>query len=301
MQQQNQISPQAQTIRDALLDGLSKEELNSQLDGIPLKYHKEARKSLYNDKERLEFESAIISDIHDWVSSLEAEAVIQKAKISRFHKVVEASREGNILNKSGDGNGGFEITDKVVSVSQIFLVQHDWAAVLGSAVDDSENIKLPFDVCVFEFMLSGKSLVVFAVQKEDIGPLIVPFLQTPAGWLCGDRYTNQVEGPVSIAWRQIIAICIALDAEVATSEVIRAPISLNKKRERKGKPPLKDYHIVDLSRRHRVEGPSVGTHKSPRLHFRRGHWRHMGDYKTWIKWTLVGDPNLGFIEKEYRI
>jgi hypothetical protein len=43
------------------------------------------------------------------------------------------------------------------------------------------------------------------------------------------------------------------------------------------------------------------THRSPRLHFRRRHWRHFVNHKTWIKWTLVGDPDLGFIDKDYRL
>lgn len=37
------------------------------------------------------------------------------------------------------------------------------------------------------------------------------------------------------------------------------------------------------------------------LHFRRGHWRHYGEYKTWIKWMLVGDPELGFVDKMYKL
>jgi hypothetical protein len=33
----------------------------------------------------------------------------------------------------------------------------------------------------------------------------------------------------------------------------------------------------------------------------RGHWRHYERHKTWIKWTLVGDPDLGFVDKHYRL
>ena len=50
-----------------------------------------------------------------------------------------------------------------------------------------------------------------------------------------------------------------------------------------------------------VEGPGTGTHRSPRLHFRRGHWRHYEDHKTWIRWQMVGNPDLGFVEKQYRL
>jgi hypothetical protein len=104
--------------------------------------------------------------------------------------------------------------------------------------------------------------------------------------------------------RNIRSICIALDAEVAVTEVIRAPHRLNHQREKQGKKPVLDHHVVNLARRSRVEPlPSAGDREArwhPRLHFRRGHWRHFEDHKTWVRWCLVGDPDLGFIDKEYR-
>lgn len=36
-------------------------------------------------------------------------------------------------------------------------------------------------------------------------------------------------------------------------------------------------------------------------HIDRAIWRRFETHKTWIKWTLVGDPDLGFIEKHYRL
>ena len=31
-------------------------------------------------------------------------------------------------------------------------------------------------------------------------------------------------------------------------------------------------------------------------------WEQHGDrWRTWIKWMLVGDPDLGFVDKEYRL
>jgi hypothetical protein len=104
----------------------------------------------------------------------------------------------------------------------------------------------------------------------------------------------------------IKAACISLEAKVAEIEVVRAPHKLNAARERRGKLPISDYHIINLARRQQVE-PLPLEHKleahprSPRLHFRRGHWRHFVNHKTWINWTLVGDPDLGFIDKHYRL
>lgn len=65
---------------------------------------------------------------------------------------------------------------------------------------------------------------------------------------------------------------------------------------------LKDA-IVDLARRHRIANPAEpsGNGSRKRLHFRRGHWRHYESMKTWIRWCLAGDPDLGFIDKHYTL
>jgi hypothetical protein len=96
-----------------------------------------------------------------------------------------------------------------------------------------------------------------------------------------------------------------LEADIAEAEVIRVSERLNEKREKLGRTKLRNYHVVVLSRRRHVsklpEGFDHTDRKSPRLHFRRGHWRHYANYRTWILWQLVGDPDLGFVDKHYRL
>ena len=53
----------------------------------------------------------------------------------------------------------------------------------------------------------------------------------------------------------------------------------------------------DLDRMAARPEPETGK----RLHFVRGHWRRYEEHKTWIRWRLRGDPDLGFIDKSYRI
>lgn len=108
--------------------------------------------------------------------------------------------------------------------------------------------------------------------------------------------------------RQIRAISIALEARVAEKEIVRAPFKLNRKREQGGKLPIYDHHVVNLSRRgprglprDRDLIPNEDKRRAPRLHFRRGHWRHYATHKTRIAWMLVGNHDLGFIDKEYRL
>lgn len=128
---------------------------------------------------------------------------------------------------------------------------------------------------------------------------------------------------------QLKAVCVALEAKVADTDQQAPPASVNRQRAKHDKQPLAGYHVVRLSHQcHRarsepVEGREVVRH---RMHFRRGHWRHYhaeadahghqwlakdalgreccaacSAYRRWIEWQLVGDPDLGFIDKEYRL
>lgn len=65
----------------------------------------------------------------------------------------------------------------------------------------------------------------------------------------------------------------------------------------------KAHHVISLANRRNRPAAlgGDGSSRRRRLHFRRGHWRHFETHKTWIKWMLVGDPDLGFVEKEYRL
>lgn len=84
---------------------------------------------------------------------------------------------------------------------------------------------------------------------------------------------------------------------------------LNKDRAKRGKLPISsDTHVLSLNMGavRRVARPADGTHESPRLHWRRGHWRllHRGsefENQTWVKRCLVGDPDRGFVHKDYRL
>ncbi len=103
---------------------------------------------------------------------------------------------------------------------------------------------------------------------------------------------------------QIRALSIALDAEVAIKEVTRAPNKLNRVREKAERVPVPNHYVVSLAKRSRAAPMAVsheGEHGKRRLHFRRGHWRHFETHKTWIRWMLVGNPDLGFVDKEYRV
>lgn len=76
----------------------------------------------------------------------------------------------------------------------------------------------------------------------------------------------------------------------------------NAKRIRKGKAPLYEWVTVQLERKapELPAAPKGGTHASPRLHQRRGHWvtSKLGK-KFWRSETVVGKPENGMVFHDY--
>lgn len=197
----------------------------------------------------------------------------------------------------------------------VFLVQHDWAAALANTTVDDGILRLPFDYCCFEFSVSGRRICLLVVSENGEPRSAMPIVQTASGWIVAAKYNGLTLDPageeepafrgfVGRLFAQVRAIAITLDAEVVTAELIRAPHRLNQSRLKNDHPPIYDHHVLSLTREARAARPErhgepSGVHK--RLHFRRGHWRHYANHKTWIRWMLVGDPSLGFADKDYRL
>ena len=227
---------------------------------------------------------------------------LEKNDCSRLHQLVHYLKHGRkmfgeeIKLKGGDA-------DKFPWHEVIpFVVQHDWAAAFANATDYDGNYRIPYPMCAFEFRISGRSVTALAVQdEEELSPRYTFYSEMGGCWLTEDENPPPTYAFVE---SQVKAICVSLEAEVSTSVAVRAPEKLNKKREAEGKIPLFSFRIINLAHRHRISNPSstVGmVHGKKRLHFRRGHWRHFAESKTWVRWTLVGNPELGFIDKEYRL
>lgn len=217
-------------------------------------------------------------------------------------------------------HGTKEYETELFDVAQFFVVDHDWAAAFKNAADyaDGSEFKLPAEVCAFEFKVSGRS-VAMIVAEADGTHFYEMMMRGKENWLSfgcacrldeshSEKFHDGTPDPfakISNFLRpQVKAICVALEAEVAESQVVRAPHKLNRAREKAGRALLSDYHVVSLSRRTRGAPmlPTSGEVKGVRrLHFRRGHWRHFESFKTWVRWTLVGNPDLGFVDKEYRL
>lgn len=264
---------------------------------------KQRRAHLSGELRHMDRAVTALNEMIEWLSS---DLCIERLETTSLHHLQRAMKRDETLHPTADV---LKRTNKIAEsrqalpVAGTFVVQHDWAAAFKNAEGyDGHEYRLPYNKCAFEFRINGKKTVWIVHQDDEGNMQHFCFIATSVGWVFEDFDGDTAKSMEQFMERQIMAICVSLEAEVAETEVIRAPHKLNAAREKRGELPVMDHHIVSLARRVRAIGPSAGgTHRSPRLHFRRGHWRHYDDYKTWIRWTLVGNPELGFIEKEYRL
>lgn len=257
---------------------------------------------------------AALEELHAW---WKPDLPQQRAEASRLHSVVAQVRaEGRLLSmRPSAGEDWLSVAAGAVS----FVVRHDWAAAFaGAEMDGGGSWRLPYDICCFEFRVAGRPMLAFATHTGGDGSDVVVqiLLESSVGWVDvmeiyrygpgGWRCTGDIEvvGGQRVC-HQIEAICIALDARVAVEEAVRQPAALVAARRREGKEPPRDYRVLNLARRSRPLAPvrgGDGTGARRRLHFRRGHWRHYAaGWKTWVRWTLVGDSDLTFIDKHYTL
>lgn len=85
------------------------------------------------------------------------------------------------------------------------------------------------------------------------------------------------------------------------SKTISSPNQkINKKRSKSGKQPFYTYHEL-LVQSQSESSDCGGTHASPRVHIRRGHIRRLPKGNIWVNACVVGNKELGIVEKHYRL
>lgn len=237
---------------------------------------------------------------------------IERPDGSNFHKLSEGWATERVHCDDGAMQAAHFLEEP-----NIFVIEHNWSAAFDGAKDfDGGESPYPFDRCAFEMQIGGRRVIMMVRPSDPVPQVSMAFQLKGTFWCLGTEatmatvkvpYPGTSFDPLTeifkFAMAQVRALCIALDAEVAVTSVVRAPHRLNSIRDRQGRALLSDYSVVNLARRSRVEAlPSHGDEPShhKRLHFRRGHWRHYPEHKTWIRWCLCGDPDLGFIDKHYR-
>jgi len=221
-----------------------------------------------------------------------------------------------------------------------FVVEHDWHSAFADKSKDflGGEWRLPYDECAFEFRISNVRVIAFFNQIGDDILCNCVAMGIHREWHVmpsqfrvsadivypradpGDRYDPLWSRPFDYIVKQVRAVCIMLDARVAEAETRGVSRELREHRARQGRTAQNDYRVVSLVRRTsrppalRAAFGETGRHV--KFHWRRGHWRHLQSRggqvpyidaegitrsKTWINWMPVGDPDLGFVEKEYRL
>ena len=263
---------------------------------------------LRNEAERLEFE---IASHKNKLEAFEAARVFlesdnvswERPSASIAHKLFEEIDNNAVLGYLDTGEKLVKIKDndvwqRIRQDMQVFVIEHNWADAFSKADIIEGEVRFPYKISCFEMRVNGRHILYIVDETSNYlamlcGSLWIYFISS-------QRATLTVAKAIET---QVRAVCISLDAEVAKAEIVRAPHKLNHAREKAGKLPLYDYHVVSLVRRVRAEPMTLSDEpvNRKRLHWRRGHWRHFANHKTWIRWQLVGNSDIGFVDKHYRL
>lgn len=282
--------------------------------------HKEQDQNRETDSKFESFKNEGVKDLLEWNKTCEREIVFQPNECSRLHKMLECIDLAFI--SKGDKSSFADYPNLV----ETFVVRHNWLLAFGDSLGEVQQteIKLPYPITAFEFRVCSRTLIVVVFeQAESESKSWYYFAEAKNGFWVALEDKLGTYPVMRWAKKQVEAICVMLDSQVAEFSTTKQPTKLQEKRQRDGKLPLYDYHIVDLSRQHKnSKVDSTPTGRKVRCHWRRGHWLHAdkqpfvdlhridynkrweqhGDrWRTWIKWMLVGDPDLGFVDKEYRL
>lgn len=188
-----------------------------------------------------------------------------------------------------------------------------------TVIEGSDPIasRLPFPQCAFAYTEDGGPGVLLMTQHNETSIHVTGLASHQGQWfavkpltLIYDQaagYSGEGKGVTSEQLRVAlvnVAYCARLLDQGRSGCAIDAQrCHLNTARAKKGKGPLKfTWHTVTIGPRHEPQGSKGGTHASPRLHDRRGHWRNTPSGKrVWVKDCKVGSPSKGIVFKDYKI
>jgi len=307
------------------LSGLSKDALLVEIKKMrrDMRGHERRKKHHIEKLEKLDRLMMIEADVSLWAKDF---LVFQKPVAGSSGALRQALRDQDDVFSTHEVIADVPIQsfEEVFEGSEIFRVEHDWFKAIRKADEfEGGSFRLPFEACIFEFQVSRKPVIAMCLNyaadeanNEIVMQLAVEsffgwflshnlYRHNGSGWevLQGGQSIKDdyLEHLVDLVGNQIRAACIALDADVAATTLVRQPYVGATKDS--AEQPAYEFYTISIASRTRAEalqahGASKGT---KRLHFRRGHWRHFTASKTWVRWCLVGNPELGFIDKQYRL
>lgn len=177
-------------------------------------------------------------------------------------------------------------------------------------VPDAEMFALPYPVCFVVGRQSDGTAAVLRLHTSDtresmaitgfvLGPAsewqhaIEPFL---VALVDGGLQISQPDGTeptddseYRAALQHVEDFLLSLRKEQTAYKPTARPSFINSKRAAKGKGPvLFDWHTVTVKPAPAKGESQGGTHASPRLHDRRGHWRKYPQRQSWLGKELQG-------------
>ena len=187
----------------------------------------------------------------------------------------------------------------------------------GGQVANEIVLNLPFSrTGIVGLDQDGKDFALWLTQGSDAvavggasmwhGKYMEPFVYLLTNE--GIRYHREdraiTQEDVRPVFRMVCAVLIKLAEQSQTAyKPIPTNSFINRKRASKGKSPIAfDWHTVEIGPKAIKNAPQGGTHASPRLHDRRGHWRSLkSGRQVWVKACKVGDASKGVVFKDYQL
>ena len=188
-------------------------------------------------------------------------------------------------------------------------------------LDVVNTTPLPFDKCAVAGLEGDAKWLILLTQVDDVVSYV--------GWtLHQNHYTKHpaftyirtaegikvhpIDEDEQAKWntddvRGVLACVGAWLKALSPESVAYKPTArkslINSKRAAKGQGPiLFDWHTVKVEPAQSKGSYKGGTHASPRLHDRRGHWRKYPSGKVgWVKPCKVGDASRGVVFKDYEV
>lgn len=193
---------------------------------------------------------------------------------------------------------------------------------IGSRIASGDSIgsRLPFETCAIVGVdIVGNKFMVWAQQVEETSILLSAwrlapekYTRTPlfvASWDDGVWSVSGVEGEEQVEEQDssfvlgiLVEFMLCLHSTSGYKAAEKANSQTNMRRKRKGKAPLiYSWHSITIEQPVKKGEHLGGTHASPRLHERRGHWRNTSAGKrVWVRDCLVGDASRGIVCKDYK-
>ena len=220
---------------------------------------------------------------------------------------------------------------------QVILVDYDVAGLFretaGPSDDEGEAPPLPFEKVAFELVIDGYPTIILRSENINGHDVMEIGRRGARGWELktlvnkngawahifgseaekADFLSFIEERAAAEAWMRlsheiVVATCDALSGDILQLGPQTVPSAkLNRRRTARGSVPLFAFHHLIVPKKARDQASRAGNKDTAgvRQHLRRGHYhrfhRREGMVKHWLPAMWVGNPELGLIEKHYRL